>query len=80
LFTEAEYVQGRATGGKIGKILAAGVVTEYELEPGVAAGNITRGRDGKLWFIASNNVIGKVTTAGVVTKYSGIASPTGGIA
>jgi virginiamycin B lyase len=64
-------VNGAAT-PMVGKITAAGKITEYPT--GVAnapSDSITAGPDGNLWYLASSgNGIVKVTTTGAFTEYS----------
>ena len=56
---------------KIGKITAAGVITEYSLPSGSEPWSITEGPDGNLWFTnLSTSKIGKITTTGRITEYS----------
>jgi uncharacterized protein (TIGR03437 family) len=53
------------TGSRIGRITAAGVVTEYNVSP-ASPQSIVSGPDGNLWFTSTYSV-GRLTTAGVVT-------------
>jgi virginiamycin B lyase len=79
-FTEVgTLTQGGGTntsGGKIGRITTAGVVTEYALPtPNTGPLHITAGPDGELWFTeyrfgGDDQKIGRITTAGVMTEYS----------
>jgi streptogramin lyase len=64
----------------IGKITAAGVITEYTLPNGTEPYGLIVGPDGNIWFTARRSgKIGKITTAGVITEYSisAAASPSG---
>ncbi len=57
------------TGNKIGRISAAGEITEYPVPDGFLVG-ITAGPDGALWFgDAANLKVGRITTTGTVTEY-----------
>ena len=59
------------TGGSaIGRMTAAGVVTEYEYAATSASGGITVGPDGALWFTIGSGEIGRITTAGAITTYN----------
>jgi streptogramin lyase len=64
---------------KIGRITAAGVVTEFSIPAaGSQAQMITAGPDGNLWFTEfAANKIGRITTAGVVTEFSVSGNPWG---
>jgi virginiamycin B lyase len=55
------------TGSRIGRITAAGVVTEYSVSP-ASPQSIVAGPDGNLWFTSEYSV-GRITPAGVVTTY-----------
>src|ERR1017187_7213405 len=60
-----------ATGGSIGRITPAGVITEFPLpKAGAGPSAITAGRDGNLWFAGLfGNYVGKITPAGAFTLY-----------
>ena len=69
----AEYNQGTNTGGIIGRITKAGVVTEFPI-PGVlltpTPWAIAAGPDGNLWFTDAHDVmVGRITTAGAITMF-----------
>ena len=62
----------RGSGGSIGRITTAGVVTSYTNSSVDQPHGITVGSDGALWFTNhGSNSIGRITTAGVITSYSG---------
>jgi virginiamycin B lyase len=66
-------------GNKIGRITAAGVITNQYVIPTPNSGprRIIVGPDGAMWFTeSSGNKIGRITTAGVITEYP--ATPNGG--
>jgi streptogramin lyase len=55
---------------KIGRITAAGQITEYLLPTGGAPQDITRGPDGNLWFTESvGNQIGRITSTGEIAEF-----------
>jgi virginiamycin B lyase len=61
--------------GRIGRIPAAGALTEFPLPEGSHPGAIVTGPDGALWFTDAGR-IGRITTSGAVTNFpveSGIA-------
>lgn len=64
-----------AGAGKIGRVTTSGVITEFTLAGGSAAGfgsnPITTGPDGALWFVEPNaGKIGRLTTAGAFTQFT----------
>jgi virginiamycin B lyase len=69
-----------AGGNIIGRITAAGVITEFPLSILSGSTGIATGPDGALWFTDPGaNQIGRITTAGVITKFqlTGGGQPTG---
>ena len=69
------------TGGKVGRITAAGAVTGFSIaKPVAGVGAIAAGSDGALWFVNTNSAeIGRITTSGTVTEYplpAGFTLPT----
>ncbi len=55
-------------GHRIGRITAAGEITEYALRPEVSPTDIASGRDRALWF-TSDTCIGRITTEGDVAMW-----------
>jgi len=63
-----------ATGGNLGRITTAGVLTVFPVPNAVAIDGITVGPDGALWFTVrragtNDGFIGRMTTSGAVTEY-----------
>jgi virginiamycin B lyase len=55
---------------RIGRITAAGVITEYPLATHAGPAHITKGPDGAMWFtVVSGAYIGRITADGTITEY-----------
>ncbi len=53
---------------RITRISVDGDVTEFPLEPGISAGGITAGPDGRMWFGMSGPRIGMISTDGTIEE------------
>jgi streptogramin lyase len=59
------------TSNKVGKITAAGVITEYALPAASKPEGIVRGKTENMWYTNyGTNKIGTITPAGVITEYA----------
>src|SRR5205085_9753412 len=59
-----------SSGAKVGRLTPTGQVTEFALSRFDAAGGITAGPDGNLWFTTrAGQSIGRITPAGTITEF-----------
>jgi streptogramin lyase len=59
-----------ASGGKLGRITTAGVITEFRLPGTGNPQGLTVGPDGNLWFTVSGGTVGRITPNGTMRLFA----------
>ena len=59
-----------ASGGKVGRITTAGVITEFRLPGTGNPQGLTVGPDGNIWFTVSEGAVGRITPNGTIRLFS----------